>query len=181
MSETTTTSSTSASSGPNAPARTSCTAKKPPSGASTSGPCGRNGSSPTPKKKRKKPAAFNPRTKEWLEEHGYLVAIVERWVGFGGKDPERPGRKGPGVRQDLFGVFDLIAVHPEKVGVLGIQVTDWTSVSKKRRKIAASTQARTWLEAKNRIVVVGWNKVDGRWLADSKKLTLEDLDPCPQT
>lgn len=78
-------------------------------------------------------------------------------------------------------MFDLIAVHPEKVGVLGIQVTDWTSVSKKRRKIAASTQARTWLEAKNRIVVVGWNKVDGRWLADSKKLTLEDLDPCPQT
>jgi hypothetical protein len=78
-------------------------------------------------------------------------------------------------------VFDLIAVHPEKVGVLGIQVTSADHVRDRRRKIAASTQARTWLEAKNRIVVVGWNKVDGRWLADSKKLTLEDLDPCPQT
>ena len=43
--------------------------------------------------------------------------IVERWQQYGGKF---------GIRQDLFGFIDIIAIDPEQ-GIVGIQSTgqDW--------------------------------------------------------
>lgn len=51
------------------------------------------------------------RTLAELKKRGYVVAIVERWNSFAH------------IRQDLFGFIDILAFHPEKNEILGIQAT----------------------------------------------------------
>jgi hypothetical protein len=49
------------------------------------------------------------RSKQLLESDGWKVAIVEKWNQWAH------------IRQDLFGMCDLIAIRPDRSGVTGIQ------------------------------------------------------------
>lgn len=83
------------------------------------------------------------RTLKQLKEWGFLSHVAERW---------NPWAK---VRQDAFGCIDIIAVR-EGVGVLFIQTTSGSCHSARRKKIEASEQAKTLLDAGCKIELWSW-------------------------
>jgi hypothetical protein len=78
-----------------------------------------------------------------LRARGYRVAITERWNPFAK------------IRQDLFGVVDLLAIREGET--LAVQVTS-TSVAARVRKIADAEATPDMRRAGWRIVVHGWRK-----------------------
>lgn len=78
-----------------------------------------------------------------------------------------------GIRQDLFGFIDLLAVHPH-YGTVGVQVCgqDWQTHIKK-----ISTDCREpailWLLGGNRLLLVGWRQLKGKWTPRLKEYSLE--------
>lgn len=94
------------------------------------------------------------RTRDWLKRRGVLNAIVERWNSFAPR-----GDGGKGLRQDLFGFADILAIGPR---IVAIQVTSGTNVAARVEKIYDTTAARTWLEAGGLIEVHGWRKAGPR-------------------
>lgn len=60
---------------------------------------------------------------------------------------------------DLFGFIDILALDPMNTGsILGIQATDKTSFSKRKKKITGECRdkALAWLRCGGRIQVWGW-------------------------
>lgn len=133
-------------------------------------------------KKRKKPTSNTVRTMAWLDERGIVHQKVERWQSFfGKKDPQAKGR--PGVRIDLFGGIDIVAIG-EKVlgpmpelsfkpgfgamtaarpyvrrhGVTGYQCCsdNGGAVEEHRQKLLNEPRLRLWVECGNRIIIHGW-------------------------
>jgi hypothetical protein len=86
-----------------------------------------------------------------LRAAGWQVAIVEHWNPFAR------------IRQDLFGVLDLLAVRD---GVtLGVQTTSGSNVSVRVKKIAESETVPALREAGWLLHVHGWRKAaNGRWV-----------------
>jgi hypothetical protein len=84
------------------------------------------------------------RTKKFLVDAGFKVAITERWNQWAK------------VRQDLFGFIDLVAIHRDTSGVLGVQTTSGTNHAARRTKILESAEAHLWVECGNRIWLVSW-------------------------
>ncbi|MGL4297522.1 MAG: hypothetical protein ACRCW4_00420 [Candidatus Neomicrothrix subdominans] len=78
------------------------------------------------------------------------VAIVEHWNGH------------VRIRQDLFGIIDVLAVGP--AGTLAVQTTTRNEVPKRVRKIADAPHVGAMREAGWSIVVHGWEKQRGRWV-----------------
>ena len=90
------------------------------------------------------------RSLAYLRDQGYLVAIVEKW---------NPHAK---LRQDLFGIIDLLAIKDGET--LGVQTTSGDNVSKRVAKIADSSHVGALRRAGWRLVVHGWRKAaNGRW------------------
>jgi len=89
------------------------------------------------------------RTLTALRNQGYMAAMVERFNPHGGPF---------GVRQDLFGLFDIIAVHPEE-GIIAIQcfTTAWTEHYNKFCE--GHLEAYNWLKAGGKIELWGWRKL----------------------
>ena len=95
------------------------------------------------------------RTLKRLRDAGYpLVQVVERWNPYAG------------VRQDLFGVVDVLAVGAD---IVGVQATSASNVSKRVAKITESPALPILRKAGIRVLVHGWRKVKGRW-------TLREVD-----
>ena len=95
------------------------------------------------------------RTLKHLREAGYLlVQVVERW---------NPHAR---IRQDLFGIIDVVAVGAD---IVGVQATSASNVSKRVTKITESAALPILRKAGIRIVVHGWAKRKGRW-------TLREVD-----
>lgn len=84
------------------------------------------------------------RSLAFLRGRGYLVAVVERWNAHAK------------IRQDLFGVLDLLAVKPGEI--LGVQTTSGSNVSARLNKFADSEVAPKLREAGMRLEVHGWTK-----------------------
>lgn len=108
------------------------------------------------------------RTLVMLRAGGYSCAITEHW---------NPHAR---IRQDLFGAFDVIALHPSWHGVLGVQITTSSNLAARRTKLMALNAVRVWLQAGNRIWLIGWRKGGARgkrktWDIRVLALTLEDL------
>jgi hypothetical protein len=90
------------------------------------------------------------RSLAYLRAEGWQVAVVERW---------NPHAR---IRQDLFGVFDLLAVRD---GVtMGVQVTS-TGVASRVKKIADSEMVPALRRAGWALMVHGWRKsAKGRYI-----------------
>ncbi len=87
---------------------------------------------------------------------GWYAQVVEKW---------NPYAK---IRQDLFGVIDIVAITPE--GIMGIQATSAGNHSSRVKKILEEVMARAWLDAGAKLQVWSWGKRGAR--GERKKWTL---------
>jgi len=115
------------------------------------------------------------RTIKAMKNDGRLCGIVERFNVFVGPH---------GIRQDLFGFVDIIALDPSQ-GIVGVQCCAGGGVAAHRRKIVEECHeaARQWLRCRGLIEIWGWRKVKlrrgsaaVRWSPRIIKITLDDLD-----
>lgn len=77
--------------------------------------------------------------------------IVERWLPT--------GRGGLGVRKDLFGIGDLIAVRGDETAL--IQVTSRNNIASRMRKIGDASPTPVLREAGWLLLVHGWDQPGG--------------------
>lgn len=89
------------------------------------------------------------RTLKEMRERGYpLVQVVERW---------NPHAR---VRQDLFGIVDVLAVGAD---IVAVQATSGSNVSSRIAKITESEALPHLRRANIRMLVHGWTKRKGRY------------------
>lgn len=92
------------------------------------------------------------RTLAHLRELGYLAAVVEHW------NPHAH------VRQDLFGIVDVLAIGLERqepwepAETLGVQATSGANVAARLEKLRASAALPRLLAAGWAVEVWGWRK-----------------------
>lgn len=110
------------------------------------------------------------RTLEALRSRGMQAGICERWLPHVSR-----GDGGFGIRRDLFGWIDVIAIDPAR-GVGGVQSTG-TAFSEHWRKLTEerATQIRAWLEAGAWGELWGWRKLKGVWAPRIAVLSLDDF------
>lgn len=115
-------------------------------------------------------ASPTQRTLERLRRDGYRAAVVEKYV--------------PQVRrrQDLFGIIDVLAVHPHGLRTLGVQATTVSNQAARLKKLIHAGAARDWLLAGNRLEVWGWARKLARpggkrrlWQVTRTPIELADL------
>lgn len=109
-----------------------------------------------------------------------VYGIVERFI-----HNYSAHKKSPGIRSDLFNIFDLLAMHPRQ-GIIGIQVCgpDFSSHYKKITQEHAD-KAIMWLAAgrgRSKIEIWSWRKVlkkrGGKqriWSPRVKKISYQDF------
>lgn len=94
-------------------------------------------------------------------------------------------KKVPGVRSDLFGIFDLVAIDPEK-GIIGIQSCGGDFASHYRKITEQKAEmAIKWLSAgrgRTKIEIWAWRKVVEKrgakkkiWSPRIKEITYDDF------
>lgn len=114
------------------------------------------------------------RTLKELRDQGRTYGRVERFV-------QRPG-KPHGIRIDLFGFIDIIALDPER-GIVGIQSCgqDFAAHYRKITEECAEL-AIEWLNCRGKIELWGWRRVKERrggkairWRPRIKDITWEDF------
>jgi hypothetical protein len=95
------------------------------------------------------------RSLKYLRDGGYTVAVVEKW---------NPHAR---IRQDLFNVFDLLALPAQDSGhamhPLAVQVTSRSNMSARINKIIAQPEAEMWCRCGGLIEVHGWDKHKNKW------------------
>lgn len=90
------------------------------------------------------------RSLQHLRELGYpLVQVVEKWNPYAR------------VRQDLFGIIDVVAVGDD---IVGVQATSASNVAARVQKITDSDALPVLRKAGIRVLVHGWRKKKGRWI-----------------
>jgi hypothetical protein len=116
---------------------------------------------------------------------GWTAGVVERWNAFAGP---RINGKPCGIRIDLFGCIDIVAVKPLaqitegvlRSGIIGIQACALASKSARLNKAKAIPALRDWIEAGGRFQVWAWGKKGKRgeakrWTATVTEVSLLDL------
>jgi hypothetical protein len=124
------------------------------------------------------------RTLKALREQGVICGIVERYLA----------NVGPfGVRNDLFGIIDIIALHPEK-GIVGIQSCGQSYSAHMKgmlegderdvgRDLSKPEACREWIKAGGVLQLWGWRKVKlkrggkaMRWKPRFHEFTIEEFE-----
>src|SRR3974390_1777944 len=121
------------------------------------------------------PAIALQRSKAWLEEKGWHVAIVEHWNQWAR------------IRQDLYGLMDLVAIRHDLKGVWGINACDdnggaiqahvrkyldgWTD-EKTGKRYEPNPHLSVWLCGGNRFSIMGWGKRNAEWRGSRKVWTM---------
>ncbi len=107
---------------------------------------------PAPIKRKAKPKSPTQRTLEEMRNRGFpLVQVVEHW---------NPHAR---IRQDLYGIIDVLAVS--ELDIYAIQATSGDHVSERVAKMAESEALPILIKAGIRVVVHGWRKnAAGRWV-----------------
>jgi hypothetical protein len=105
------------------------------------------------------------RTLQLLRAEGWTAAVAESWV------PR------VNVRRDLFAAFDVVAIRPDRPGVLGVQTTSGTNHAGRRSKLLGNPAVRTWLQAGNAAEVWSWHLIRGKWACRREALTLTTEGP----
>jgi len=123
------------------------------------------------------------RTLRELRGQGRIAAIAEKWNAFAG--PPRPDGTGRvGVRQDLFGFIDLIALDRQN-GIVAVQCCAGSGHAEHKRKILeeAAEAALEWLTCGGKIELWSWSKrklVRGgkaeRWTPRIEVITRESFE-----
>lgn len=114
------------------------------------------------------------RTIRELKNQGMKCAIVEKWNAFAGKH---------GIRQDLFGIIDVLALDPER-GVIGVQCCG-SDFSSHVKKITEEKYQETldWLQTPGtNLEIWGWRKLKKKrggkqmvWRPRIQEITINDL------
>jgi hypothetical protein len=133
------------------------------------------------------------RSLKYLRDAGWICQIVERFNPHVGPH---------GIRQDLFGGIDLIAIRgpTRTLGppmtwkpaftpgcILGVQACGQTGHAAHKAKLLAEPRMREWLDAGGRLWILSWRKLsvvkkDGtkgkvkRYECRQEELTLEHFD-----
>ena len=114
------------------------------------------------------------RTIRELKNNGRVCAIVEKW---------NPHVGSHGIRQDLFGIIDVLALDPER-GVIGVQCCGGGLASHRRKMIEERAQETyDWLSTPGtKLEIWAWRKVKlkrkgkaMRWRPKIIEITLDDL------
>jgi len=104
----------------------------------------------TNKENMRKPTQHtNHRTSAYLRHRGFTVDVVQTWNAAAQK------------RQDLYGLFDVIAVRPD-VGILAAQAVTKTHLADHRRKLQDAVEAISWLQSGGKIMLFSWRKVGAK-------------------
>ena len=88
------------------------------------------------------------RTIRALKQQGCICGVVERFNAFVGPH---------GIRQDLFGFVDVIALLPD--GIAAIQCCAGSGHAAHRQKILENEVAPEWLKSGGVIQIWSWRKV----------------------
>ena len=112
------------------------------------------------------------RTLKALRARGCQAEVVERWLAH-----VHRGGGAMGVRRDLFGWIDIVALEPGR-GIGGVQSTgqDFSGHLRKLQR-ERGPQVRAWLQAGGWAELWGWRKLRGIWTPRVLSLALEDFDP----
>ena len=84
------------------------------------------------------------RTLALLRKTGAVVGVTEKWNQFAH------------IRQDLFGIGDILAFHPGERWTLLVQATSASNVSARVQKMAAHENTAKWLRCGHQFAVIGW-------------------------
>lgn len=103
------------------------------------------------------------RSLAWLRERRYLADVVERWIAQAG------------IRKDLFGFIDLVAIRPGEI--VGIQTTTASNLASRLKKAQALPALRTWLASGAGFMLHGWKRVGSRWAVRILEVQAVDLPP----
>lgn len=105
-------------------------------------------------------ASPTARTLQLLRREGWTPAVSESWIAD------------LGIKRDLFAAFDVVAVRPDRLGVLGVQTTSGDHHVNRRTKLLNNPALRIWLQAGNAVEVWSWSQYGGRWECRKEALTL---------
>lgn len=111
----------------------------------------RAGAATLTKPKRKKPKGKSPTQRSLAEMRGrgYDCAVVEHW------NPH------VGIRQDMFGVWDIVCLKPG--AIVFLQCTTDDHIAHRVAKITEHDLIDTFRKCGARLLVQGWKKRAGRW------------------
>jgi hypothetical protein len=98
-----------------------------------------------------------------MRRSGYLAAVVERWI-------PRINR-----RRDLFGCFDVLAVHPVRQEIALIQTTTADHLAHRLAKVKAIPELPGLLAAGCHVQVHGWQRQGTGWRVKIVAVQAEDL------
>lgn len=90
------------------------------------------------------------RTMKVLRDHGWTVAIVEKYI----KHPNMPF----GKRIDVYGFGDLLACRPLDKEIALIQCCPGASHAEHKTKILSIPEYRIWKDSGGRVFLVSWAK-----------------------
>src|SRR5262245_14485357 len=105
------------------------------------------------------------RTLYRLRRLGFLAAPVERWIPQVQK------------KRDLFGVGDVLAVHPRERTFLLVQATSIVHVGDRLKRCRTRPELSVWLKAGGGFEVWGWCKQGDRWEVKRVAVPADDLEP----
>ncbi len=125
------------------------------------------------------------RTRDNLTARGYLVGTVEKRKKF--PDRKKHQCKACGhipmieISSDLWEVFDIVAVSPERRETVFVQTTSRANHSTRRNKILSSMEAKLVLLSGSRILIQSWRQPNGdrRWQAFDEWITLDQFAQAP--
>jgi hypothetical protein len=88
---------------------------------------------------------------------GYMCGLTEKW----NPHAVAPGSGSPGIRQDLFGFIDFLAVGDDRI--IGVQCCAHSGLGSHRTKMAIDkyTEVKTWLQGgRGDIQLHGWQRIE---------------------
>lgn len=99
------------------------------------------------------------RTLQWCRRHGALAGMTERFNPYAGP----VGRDGNcvGIRQDLFGLVDVLALWPKRTDFIqacGVDVAAHITKIRSSVELGARLQSILADHPRRRFFIVGWRK-----------------------
>lgn len=111
-------------------------------------------------------------TNDWLKARGYVVIRNTEWVNCH-----------TGLKHDLFGFADKIALRKDPEDILLVQFTTQKGSEHRKHFDKITKEPKVWPYAKLclqlgiRILLISWLKVKGRWTFKMQYIKLSNFKP----